>query len=61
MNLSDAFYLEKQHGDDEMDESGLEMKLIQARTKEENITAAQGLVSAINEAATAAEDDVPRV
>lgn len=64
MNLSDAFSLEKQHGEDEtdeMDDSGLEMRLSHARAKEDKITAAQGLVSAISEAATAAEDDVPRV
>ncbi|KAJ4389899.1 inositol hexakisphosphate and diphosphoinositol-pentakisphosphate kinase [Gnomoniopsis smithogilvyi] len=61
VNLSDAFSLEKQSGDDEVDEGGLEMRLTHARAKEENITAAQGLVSAINEAATTAEDDVPRV
>lgn len=61
VNLSDAFSLEKQSGDDETDEGGLEMRLTHARAKEEHITAAQGLVSAINEAATAADDDVPRV
>lgn len=61
VNLSDAFSLEKQHGEDDTDESGLEMRLTHARAKEENVTAAQGLVSAINEAATAADEDVPRV
>ncbi|CAN8103062.1 unnamed protein product [Discula destructiva] len=62
VNLSDAFSWEKQHSEEDLDdEGGLEMKLTQARAKEEHVTAAQGLVSAISEAATAADDDVPRV
>lgn len=65
VNLSDAFSWEKQQGEGEEEEAdddgGLEMKLTHARAKEESVTAAQGLMSAILDAASAADDDVPRV
>lgn len=59
MNLSDAFSWPKHQGEDEADEDGLEMKLDRAKAKEDTVTAAQDLVSAITEAASVAEDDVP--
>lgn len=61
VNLSDAFSWPKQHGEDELDEAGLEMKLRHANEKETAVTAAQGLVSAISDGAMAAEEDVPRL
>lgn len=61
MNLSDAFSWPKQHGEDETDEGGLEMKFDRAPGKEHTVTAAQDLVSAISEAAMAADEYVPRL
>lgn len=51
VNLSDAFSWEKQHSEEDTDEAGgLEMKLTQARVKEQDATAARNLVSSISEA-----------
>lgn len=61
MNLSDAFSWQKQQGEEVDDDEDLEMKLNRAKAKEDVVTAAQDLVSAISEAAVAAEDDVPRL
>lgn len=63
MNLSDAFSWPSQHGEDETEEHrGLEMKLDRAKNENPSTaTAAQDLVSAISEAAEAAEEDVPRL
>lgn len=62
MNLSDAFSWPSQQGEDEADEEGLEMKLDRTKEKEEeNSVSIQDPVSAVSEAAEAAEEDVPRV
>lgn len=47
VNLSDTFSWEREHGEEEMDEGGLEMRLTHARVKEQHVTAA--------------DDDAPRV
>lgn len=63
VNLSDAFSWPK-HSDDDSEEGGLQMKTLQrAKSGEQqaSTTAAQDLVTAISEAAMAAEEDVPRV
>lgn len=62
MNLSDAFSWPSQQGEEEADEDGLEMKLDRTKAKEEETLASvQDPVSAVSEAAEAAEEDIPRV
>ncbi|PSS02277.1 histidine phosphatase superfamily-domain-containing protein [Coniella lustricola] len=61
VNLSDAFSWQKQRGEDEDENEGLEMKLNRARASEDVVTAAQGLVAAITEAAATAENHVSRM
>lgn len=61
VNLSDTFSWEKEHGDEETDEGGLEMKLTHVRAMEQHVTEGVDPGSMIPEAATAADDDAPRV
>jgi len=59
VNLSDTFSWEKEHGDEDTDEGGLEMKLAHSRAKVQHVTDGENVAKP--ETATAVDYCAPRV